>query len=703
MLHFPPSIVGADRRRPAPWTPAPRWALLVIAWAIVLAGPLAAQQGAEGRREMPPGFDPDRHMAVAEVRPGMAGYGKTVFQGVEIETFKVEVVSVEQGFEPGKAVVWVRCPDPRMQKTGPVSGMSGSPIYLYPNGVDATRADPSRARMLGAFAFGFGMGKDCYVGVQPIEQMLEASARADFDRDDRGKGEAGADDRADDRVDEEAQAAGEGEAGAGGGRMRAMAAALHAAEALELDDRWTWRMKALAKLTGAKPMKAGSPKRFEIEGARRTNELRTPFRVGSKELAAMMEPMFAGSRLRPLAGGSNGSTAGMPPNWINPHAVKMEPGSVLSVPLVSGDLDWAAVGTVTEVLPDGTVLGFGHAMDGVGKVNLPMATGFVHFIQPSISSSFKLGGSLRVVGALGNDEMAAVVGSSKLTHRYREAKVRVEWPDESKSKTYTYRLAEDRFYTPLLAGYTAAASVASDTTPDDRKSIEVESRVRFEDGRELSLRGLAPQGGAGAAGFTIIPPLSTLRDSPFGELKLDSIDTTIRVIDEVKSASIINAHVRQTKLAPGESVKVFAQLKPHQDKPFTRELTIDVPEDLPDGDYAVLIASAQEYLYQRMETRPHLSRVTDMDELFDMVEYISTLRDDALYVSLYNTQRPQAAVGRTELPDLPTSKLAILLEPTSSRATAYVDSVDEVKPMDYVVRGSYSFPISVQSKPEAGQ
>ena len=39
-------------------------------------------------------------IAVEELRPGMTGYGKTVFQGTKIETFDVEVLGVT-GSETG--------------------------------------------------------------------------------------------------------------------------------------------------------------------------------------------------------------------------------------------------------------------------------------------------------------------------------------------------------------------------------------------------------------------------------------------------------------------------------------------------------------------------------------------------------------------------------------------------------------------------
>ena len=98
------------------------------------------------------------------VKIGMKGYGLTVFEGAKIEPFTVEVVSVMRDFAPQRGVVWVRCPEPRMQKTGPVAGMSGSPIYLW---ADGEKQEPGQGgKLIGAFAFGHRATKDCYVGVR---------------------------------------------------------------------------------------------------------------------------------------------------------------------------------------------------------------------------------------------------------------------------------------------------------------------------------------------------------------------------------------------------------------------------------------------------------------------------------------------------------------------------------------------------------
>src|SRR3954447_18022845 len=110
-------------------------------------------------------FDPNRHMRVSEVRPGMKGYGLSVFNGTKIERFDVQVISVLKNFNPKYDVVLINSSGQNLEHTGAIAGMSGSPIFLHD--------DQGRDRMIGAFAYGFPMAKDPIAGVQPIEYMLE--------------------------------------------------------------------------------------------------------------------------------------------------------------------------------------------------------------------------------------------------------------------------------------------------------------------------------------------------------------------------------------------------------------------------------------------------------------------------------------------------------------------------------------------------
>src|SRR3954462_6503022 len=99
----------------------------------------------------PPGFDPARHMRVSEIKPGMKGYGLSVFRGTKIERFDAEVISIVRNFNPKMSMILVRLSGQNLEHTGGIAGMSGSPIYL--------KDEEGRERLAGAVAYCWPVGE----------------------------------------------------------------------------------------------------------------------------------------------------------------------------------------------------------------------------------------------------------------------------------------------------------------------------------------------------------------------------------------------------------------------------------------------------------------------------------------------------------------------------------------------------------------
>ena len=105
-------------------------------------------------------------LPLSEVKPGMVGEARTVFQGTVPEAFKVRVVSILRNFLPKQDVILVRAEDPRLEASGIAAGMSGSPVYV-------------EGKLMGAIAYGWSFAKEPLAGVTPIESMLAEHERAD--------------------------------------------------------------------------------------------------------------------------------------------------------------------------------------------------------------------------------------------------------------------------------------------------------------------------------------------------------------------------------------------------------------------------------------------------------------------------------------------------------------------------------------------
>jgi SpoIVB peptidase S55 len=101
-------------------------------------------------------------MTVDQVRPGMKGVAYTVFQGTQPESMGVEVLGVLKNLlGPKGDLILVRLTGEKVEYTGVVAGMSGSPVYID-------------GKMVGAISYRIGsFSKEAIAGVTPIAQMLE--------------------------------------------------------------------------------------------------------------------------------------------------------------------------------------------------------------------------------------------------------------------------------------------------------------------------------------------------------------------------------------------------------------------------------------------------------------------------------------------------------------------------------------------------
>jgi hypothetical protein len=301
-------------------------------------------------------FDPARHMKVSEVRPGMKGYGLSVFKGTKIERFNVEVQSVLRDFNPQYDVILVRLSGANLEHTGSIAGMSGSPVYL--------KDEQGRERMVGAFAYGWPLMKDPVGGVQPIEYMLKLK---------QGKPAT---------------------------RPAAMPTTTAAARAEA--NSWDVAKSFVSFDTFTARARAG----IDDENVTRMRPLATPLMTAglSPKIVAQLTPLMKAYGMFPLqAGGSSGGSR-------DPVDAKLEPGSVLAVPLLTGDVEMTAVGTCTEVIDD-RVFGFGHPFNNEGPIALPVGGGEIHGVIANIMTSFKLGALGKTWGTLYADEQVGVAGA----------------------------------------------------------------------------------------------------------------------------------------------------------------------------------------------------------------------------------------------------------------------------------------------------
>jgi SpoIVB peptidase S55 len=105
-------------------------------------------------------------LPLSEVRPGMQGFAYTIFAGDQVEKFDLEVIGIMPNFlGPRQTIILVQLKGPKVEHTGVVAGMSGSPVYF-------------EGKLAGALSLKLGVfTKEPIGGVTPIEDIIHPPAQ----------------------------------------------------------------------------------------------------------------------------------------------------------------------------------------------------------------------------------------------------------------------------------------------------------------------------------------------------------------------------------------------------------------------------------------------------------------------------------------------------------------------------------------------
>ena len=151
-----------------------RKATRLLAWLVCLALAACALGGVRPAAAAPAGGE-TQFMSLDEVRPGMKGKARSVFQGTQPEEFDVEILGVIRNWKPGGNLILGRASGERIEYLGIAAGMSGTPVYVD-------------GRLVGAMAFAWPFAKEPIAGITPIQEMLDVSRLASAERQGTGDG-----------------------------------------------------------------------------------------------------------------------------------------------------------------------------------------------------------------------------------------------------------------------------------------------------------------------------------------------------------------------------------------------------------------------------------------------------------------------------------------------------------------------------------
>ncbi len=382
-------------------------------------------------------------------------------------------------------------------------------------------------------------------------------------------------------------------------------------------------------------------------------------------LASLRESL-AGTNLFPLASGSAGSTPDPTRKELGglgdaqTAKIRLEPGAAIAVPLVTGDMDLSAIGTVTEVSGD-KVYAFGHAFMGDGGTLLPIATSYIYSVLPNLSVSFKMGTSIASTGTLVTDEQTGIVGVQGKAPPTVPITFVVKHADGTVDNTFHYQLTPHPHLTPELLTAIVSESLISHRSLPHEFTAHLTGKLAFaSDGRdEPRIITLDAVGATQSFNPAIaILPVAMLSDNPFENLKLSSVTLEATVENTNRSAEITSVTLDRTTAAPGDELSALVHVTPFRQLPTTLPVTLRIPDDTPDGDYQFSVGSSAMALGEEAGYAPQRFDPQDIAGLAKAIQHLLDYKTDHLYATLV-MNISGATIGGHEHPNLPASRLAL--------------------------------------------
>jgi SpoIVB peptidase S55 len=596
-----------------------------------------------------------RYMSVDEVRAGMKGYGKTVFQGTKIEQFDVELLGVLKNYQPKQDMILARLSGGPLARTGVIAGMSGSPVYID-------------GKLLGAVAFSFPYSTEPIAGIQPIQQMLGLL----------------------DQNNTPAPRQQASEPSGGLGILPESPTAFVFGQLQKLAEG-----TPLHQLLLPQSLLSASPFGTTPSSATTMARIQTPLFVAGATPAALQQfgPVFSAFGFTPVQGGGGGSAQSLAASTPS----KVEPGSSINVELIRGDLSWSANGTVTHV--DGNkVYAFGHPNLTAGPTSVPMSAGYVISLLPNLQNSFKLAVPLDVVGAFQQDRSTGIAGSIGATSKMIPVNLTLRSSLNTVNK-FKFEVAADRFLTPPLMNFIVFNAITSNERALGEMTVYLSGQIHLKNQQPVNIANVfsSDMNGPAMASVAAVSPLQYLLLAGYDGVVIDNIDLEITAMDRKTNAQLERISVNNAEVKPGESVTLTAYLRTTSGETVIEQYPVQIPSGLPAGQVQLVVGDGT--TVTNLDIRRGPSGVPA--GIKQVINELNKLRkNDRLYIKVV-TNEPGVVIGGEEFPSLPPSMAALInSDRSSSRSVSGLPNSTvreyELPQSKYVIQGQRVLNLTVK-------
>ncbi|MDA2934352.1 hypothetical protein MYX82_08405 [Acidobacteria bacterium AH-259-D05] len=570
------------------------------------------------------------------IKPGQQGYGKTVFQGTQVESFGVEILGVLRNVGPKQNLILARLSGEKLEQTGVFAGMSGSPVYL-------------EDQLAGAVAYTFPFATEPIVGITPIHEMIGIFTE---------------------------------QPGARVGKVR------------RVNPHHLYRV---AKLPGFSSQFV--PPQFFVDTSLtsgrnlgRLQPIATPLNVSGFSSPSIQR--FASQiRMLGLVPVQGIGTAELGEYDDAP----LEAGSTISVQLVRGDVDISASGTVTHV-SGRKIYGFGHPFLRIGYTDLPLNKAAVLTIIPSLMTSQKVSATGEFIGSIKQDRATGIMGVTGEKPKLVPVDLRLH-TSRNEVKQFHFELVRDNFLTPFLMSFAVQNSIVSSERSIGEQTLQVKITISVQGQEDVNFENAVSDqvSGPTLAALMATAPVNFLLNSGFEDVVMEKIDVEITAVEQTREAILEKVWQDRVEVEPGEEINLTVFLRQSDGETVVKKYPLKIPEEMGPGPVKIVVADGVSL--SAMDAGADWGSFIPQN-LGQLIRAINNLkRNDRLYIRLTRDQSGAIVAGEG-MSDLPPSLLALYGSEKTVGDTQLVNKVvyveHELPATDFVLQGQREITVYVK-------
>jgi hypothetical protein len=553
-------------------------------------------------------------MDVADIRPGMVGVGRTVFDGTKVEEFRAHIIGViENVIGTQRNLILAKLEGGPLANTGVIAGMSGSPVYVD-------------GKLIGAVSYALGsFSKEPIAGITPIAEMTDATAL-------NTPRPAGA------RVNVEFPVTPE-----------TLIASFRKA--------LNWNRPFAERPSDTQLVGVSNVAGVGGEIGTMLRPIATPLVMAGFEPAVSdaLVSTFRDAGFVPMGAASAATRAGMA-EFDGP----LKPGDAVGVTFVSGDLELGATGTVTHV-DENKVYAFGHPMYNLGPIEFPMTRAYVYTVLPSLFSSAKLSSTGEVIGVFNQDRATAIAGRLGPGPSLLPVAMSLD-ADRGGSRTFKFNAVKDQLFGPLMTYTALVNTLTSYERQFGTATYSVQGKLRLKNHDAIAFDNMfAGENAASNTSAYVIAPITALVNNDYESVDMEGLEISVKSTEQPRTATLERVWIDDPRPRPGRTVPLKVLLRSYRGEDIIQTIPIEIPANAR-GNLALMVSDGQR-LNQTEQREARLPQPRSVPQLVRALN--KARRNNTIYVKLLGTDAGAVVSGEL-LSSLPPSVLAVLESDRSS-------------------------------------